>query len=382
MTQTGDSPETDSTDETATDGGEAVSDTTPEEGGRLQKQFERIRQRRRSRLVGRLVFVVFLVFVFLQALVAIQLFSSNLTWDFFTDSLAQFFPTSGYIEPIDQLNIPILDIGIPIPQFRIPILDVGEYGSFIWEENLIFDYGAVTTLVTDPASVLLSGTGIFSIFGEAGITLAMGVAGTMLGFPLALLLGVLGSERVMPFPFNFIFRSTMSMIRAIPALVWTLVFIALAGLTPVSATLAIAVDTIGNLGRLFVDELEEISDGPIEAMETTGASRPQTIVFGMLSQVRTAFIAWTLYIVEINVRIAVSVGVLGAGGIGEVVELQRGLRQFDNMMATLFCIFLLIITVELISQRLRARLRSDEEKRGFLELILGFPSRMARSVLK
>jgi phosphonate transport system permease protein len=363
MTQTGDSPETDSTDETATDGGEAVSDTTPEEGGRLQKQFERIRQRRRSRLVGRLVFVVFLVFVFLQALVAIQLFSSNLTWDFFTDSLAQFFPTSGSIGPI-------------------PILDVGEYGSFIWEENLIFDYGAVTTLVTDPASVLLSGTGIFSIFGEAGITLAMGVAGTMLGFPLALLLGVLGSERVMPFPFNFIFRSTMSMIRAIPALVWTLVFIALAGLTPVSATLAIAVDTIGNLGRLFVDELEEISDGPIEAMETTGASRPQTIVFGMLSQVRTAFIAWTLYIVEINVRIAVSVGVLGAGGIGEVVELQRGLRQFDNMMATLFCIFLLIITVELISQRLRARLRSDEEKRGFLELILGFPSRMARSVLK
>jgi len=121
--------------------------------------------------------------------------------------------------------------------------------------------------------------GIFQIFGEAGITLAMGFVGTVLGFPFALVFGTLGSERVTPFPFNFIFRGTMSFIRAIPAIIWTLIFIPFLGLGPASAAIAIAFDTIGNLGRLFVDELEEIEDGPIEAMRTTGASKPQIVFF-------------------------------------------------------------------------------------------------------
>ncbi|PSP22625.1 phosphonate ABC transporter, permease protein PhnE, partial [Halobacteriales archaeon QH_10_65_19] len=119
-----------------------------------------------------------------------------------------------------------------------------------------------------------------------------------------------------------------------------------------------------------------------EAMRTTGASRPQVVFFGMLSQVRTAFIAWTLYIFEINVRIAVTVGVIGAGGLGFIVESQRNLLRFTDMMATLFAIFILIISVELFSQRLRSRLRSDEKKRGLWELITGFPRRMVESALR
>jgi phosphonate transport system permease protein len=174
----------------------------------------------------------------------------------------------------------------------------------------------------------------------------------------------------------------MSAIRAIPALVWILIYIPLAGLTPVSAVFAIATDTVGNLGRLFTDELEEIEDGPIEAMETTGANRPQLVTFGMLSQVTTPYIAWTLYIFEINVRIAVSLGVYGAGGLGQVVETQVNLLQFTNAMATLGCIFLLIISVELFSQRIRARLRADTEPMGIKELIFGFPRRFAESLTR
>ena len=117
------------------------------------------------------------------------------------------------------------------------------------------------------------------------------------------------------------------------------------------------------------------------AIRTTGASKPQVVFFGMLSQVRTAFIAWTLYIFEINVRIGVTVGVLGAGGLGYIVTAQQNLLRFTNMMATLIAIFILIISVELFSQRLRSRLRSDE-KRSWSELIFGFPQRMTDSLLK
>jgi phosphonate transport system permease protein len=207
------------------------------------------------------------------------------------------------------------------------------------------------------------------LIGLSVITIAIGFCGTVLGFPLALLFGVLGSERVVPFPFNFIFRGTMSTIRAIPALVWVLIYIPLAGLGPVGALLAVATDTVGNLGRLFTDELEEIDDGPIEAIGSTGASGSQRVAFGMLSQVFTSFIAWTLYIFEINVRIAVSLGVVGAGGIGMYIQ-QRffGFLEFGKGMAAIIMVIVIVLSVEMVSSRMRARLRpSEHESQSLLD---------------
>jgi len=331
----------------------------------VETQYDNIRTTRRRRAIGGISLTVFIGFLFVQALSAVGLLDEEFTTSFFFESLQDFFPITEYFG-------------------GIPFLDFGRYLSFMQEKNLLYDPEIGQLLFSWPPQLqtfFFQELGIFAIFGEAGITLAMGIAGTILGFPLALLFGVMGSERVTPFPFNFLFRGTMSLIRSIPALVWALILIPLAGLGPASAALAIGIDTIGNLGRLFVDELDEIQDGPIEAMQTTGASRPQTIIFGMLSQVKTSFIAWTLYILEINVRIAVSLGVIGAGGLGQVLEVELGLIRFTNGMAVLLCIFLVIISVELLSQRLRSRLRSDE-KRSLWELIFGFPDRMRDSILK
>ncbi|WP_121820334.1 phosphonate ABC transporter, permease protein PhnE [Halostella salina] len=257
-------------------------------------------------------------------------------WPEFTAALGQFFPPATY--------------------FGIPFIDMGAYWEFIQARNL---------------------------FQQAIITLSMGFAGTVLGFPGALILGVLGSERVTPFPFNFIFRGIMSTIRAIPALVWALIYIPLGGVTPFTATLAIGTDTMGNLGRLFTDELEEIEDGPIEGIRSTGADGPQTVVFGMLSQVFTPFIAWALYIFEINTRIAVTMGLIGGGGLGYVLLLERQLFHYTNMMATILVILMLVISVEMISQRTRSYLRGGEsDSKGFLTLLKEFPQRMAESIWK
>ncbi|PSP55384.1 phosphonate ABC transporter, permease protein PhnE [Halobacteriales archaeon QS_1_67_19] len=374
MTREGDS-ETEKGDSDA--GSEAVSradggtaaEEAPGVASDIADQFESIRRTRRRRAVGWLALIAFLGFVTVQAFAATELLNPDARMDTFVESLGQFFPIAFHFEVL-------------------PFLDVGQYIEFIRNENLLYDPeigGLLFQWPPDPGDAyafFFRELGIFSIFGEAGITLAMGFVGTILGFPFALVFGTLGSERVVPFPFNFAFRGTMSFIRAIPAIIWTLIFIPFLGLGPASAAVAIAFDTIGNLGRLFVDELEEIEDGPIEAMRTTGASKPQIVFFGMLSQVRTAFIAWTLYIFEINVRIAVTVGVLGAGGLGYIVTAQQNLLRFTNMMATLWAIFLLIISVELFSQRLRSRLRSDEERLSLWELIVGFPRRMAESAAK
>ncbi|WP_435347879.1 PhnE/PtxC family ABC transporter permease [Haloarchaeobius sp. HRN-SO-5] len=209
-----------------------------------------------------------------------------------------------------------------------------------------------------------------SIMGASIVTIVVGLTGTIVGFPLALFFGVMGSERVTPFPFNFVFRGTMSTIRAIPAIVWVLFYIPVFGPTPLSAMWAIATDTIGNMGRLFTDELEEVDEGPIEAVASTGADRSQVITFGMLSQVFSSFIAWALYILEINVRIAISLGVVGAGGLGQFIKGQLAQLAFSHAAAGIFMVIVIVISVELFSSRLRSRLRPDEDvSEGFLERV-------------
>ncbi len=354
----------------APDGGIERTDSLESASEGVTEQFENIRETRRQRAIGWLVLVASLGFIMLQGLAATEFFDdrTTYTWSHFSDRMGDYFPTT--------------DLG------GVPFLDVGTYWEFISANDLVYDPEVGSLLFQFPPNVgdlyafFFVELGVFAIFGAAGTTLAMGFVGTVLGFPLAFLFSVLGSERVTPFPINFIFRGIMSFIRAIPAIIWALIFVALVGLGAAAATLAIALNTIGNLGRLFVEDLEELEDGPIEAMQMTGANRPQVVFFGMLSQVKTSFIAWTLYIFEINVRSAVTVGVIGAGGLGAIVATQEARLEFENMMATLFVIFVLIFLVELFSQRLRARLRSDEEKRSIRELVVGFPNRMADSLVR
>ncbi|WP_318566924.1 phosphate/phosphonate ABC transporter permease [Salinigranum marinum] len=240
------------------------------------------------------------------------------------------------------------------------------------QEEGIGGWRAIWVSVTNPSSIVETALSLRSslLVSSIVITLSIGIVGTIIGFPFALFFGVLGSERVTPFPFNFLFRGVMSAIRAIPALVWVFIFAALVPLSPLTAMLAVATDTIGNLGRLFTDELEEIQEGPIEAIRSTGASGGQVINFGMLSQVSSSFVAWTLYILEINTRIAVSLGVVGAGGLGQYIQTNLNLFNSFRAGAGLLTLLFLVLSIELLSSRLRARLRPEEEEgRGFVEML-------------
>ncbi|PSQ42990.1 phosphonate ABC transporter, permease protein PhnE [Halobacteriales archaeon SW_7_68_16] len=318
--------------EPATDGDDSVEDRLAE-----LKRAKTIR-----RVVSVLAVVTFAV-VFYWSLLLVGFSIAELLQyrQQFLSALSDFFPTTT----------------ATVAGVQLPVLDAGAYWAFL----------AAQTNPTIPRAALT--------------TLAIGFAGTVLGAPGALAFGVLGSERVTPFPLNFLFRGVMSTIRAIPALVWALIFIPLGGLSPFTATLAIGTDTVGNLGRLFTDELEEVADGPIEAIESTGGSRPQVVTFGMLSQVFRPFIAWTMYILEINVRIAVTMGLIGAGGIGQILRIERGQFHYTNMMATILVIFVLVVSVEMVSQRTRSYLRPEEADESLptllWRLVTGLPERMA-----
>ncbi|RBI58720.1 phosphonate ABC transporter, permease protein PhnE [halophilic archaeon] len=272
---------------------------------------------------------------------------------FFLEALPEYFPPTTY--------------------YGIPFLDVMQYWNFIVEQNLVLTVNDGRWLAGD----------VNIVWGATFVTMAIAFAGTVLGLPGALLFGVMASERVVPYPFNFLFRATMSLIRAIPALVWVLILIPLGGVSPFTATLAIVIDTTGYLGRLFTDELEEIADGPIEGIRSTGANKPQIVSFGMLSQVFRQFIAWIAFDLEHNVRVAISLGLIGAGGLGLELDIQRKTFNYTEMMACIILIVLLAGSVELLSQRVRSYLRDEDdvEKTGFFEAFLTAPQKIVESAV-
>ena len=276
------------------------------------------------------------------------------------------FSLAEIVGQVDQFYEALLGYFPPTTYFGIPFVDLGAYTSFIIEENLI---------------LTIEGGQI--VWGAMFVTMGVAFAGTVLGLPLALFFGVMSSERVIPYPFNFGFRATMSLIRAIPGLVWFLILIPLAGVTPFTGALAIMVDTTGYLGRLFTDELEEIEDGPIEGIRSTGANSSQIVSFGMLSQVFRQFIAWIAFDLEHNVRAAIGLGIIGAGGLGLELYVQRQTFNYTEMMACIILIFLLAGSVELISQRVRSALREgdDIEQSGIIEVFATAPKKILSSTM-
>ncbi|WP_136689620.1 phosphonate ABC transporter, permease protein PhnE [Halorhabdus amylolytica] len=287
----------------------------------------------------------------------------------FIEALAEYFPPT-------TISIPFVGVGIPF-------VDLGQYWAFMLEENLILTYEMGGSLLGLGVFPPMFYEGITIVPGAMFETLAVALAGSMLGMPLALFFGVMSSERVIPYPFNFLFRLTMSLIRAIPGLVWFLILIPLAGVTTFTAALAIMVDTIGYLGRLFTDELEEIADGPIEGIRSTGANKSQVVSFGMLSQVFRQFIAWIAFDIEHNVRAAIGLGLIGGGGLGLELYIQRQTFHYTEMMACIILIFLLAGTVELLSQRVRSALREEDsvEKTGVLEAFANVPKKLLASTV-
>jgi len=202
--------------------------------------------------------------------------------------------------------------------------------------------------------------------GDAGLlvpaaaeTLAIAAVGTALGLPVALLFGTLAASNVTPWAVHTPVRLLLGGVRAVPSMVYALLFVILAGLGPVAGALAIAVGTVGDLGRLFADEMEEIDETPVEAVASTGAGATATTAAARLPQVTTAYVAWILFYLEINARKSSVLGIVGAGGLGFPLIRAFRVRNYTRVMAVIVAVLVLIVGVETAANRLRGRLKSD-----------------------
>jgi phosphonate transport system permease protein len=185
------------------------------------------------------------------------------------------------------------------------------------------------------------------------VTVQIAIWGTVLAVVFAVPLSVLCAENVVPVWVYFPIRRLMDAARAINEVVFAVLFVVAVGLGPFAGTLAIFVHTTGVLAKLFSEAVEAIDPRPVEGIRATGGNHVHEVVFGIIPQVMPLWISYALYRFESNVRSATVVGLVGAGGIGQIFF--EAFRGFDYA-ATSAIMIIIIVTVTLLdvaSQRLR-----------------------------
>ncbi|MEM7111168.1 MAG: ABC transporter permease subunit [Chloroflexota bacterium] len=151
-------------------------------------------------------------------------------------------------------------------------------------------------------------------------------------------------------------RSLLNIIRSIEPLIYVIVFAVWVGIGPFAGILALTGHTIAALGKLFSEQVENISEGPLEAVTATGANRLQTIVFAVIPQIVPPYIAFTLYRWDINVRFSTIIGFGGGGGIGFVLVQNINLLQYRQASVMMIAIAVVVMSLDYISSQIRSRI--------------------------
>lgn len=192
--------------------------------------------------------------------------------------------------------------------------------------------------------------------GGIGETLQIAIMGTTFGAAIALPLSFLAARNVMPYwPVYQATRTLFDLCRGINELIWALLFVAMVGLGPLPGVLALTVHLIGALGRYFSEAIEATSPELVTAMASTGANRVQTVYYGILPQVKTLFVGYTLYYFEHCFRAATVLGLVGAGGIGIKLMEAKSLFHWDQVLFILILMVLTVIAIDRISALVRMR---------------------------
>ncbi len=186
-------------------------------------------------------------------------------------------------------------------------------------------------------------------------TLAMSALGTLLAVAGGLLLAIPGAGRFGRAP-RALVRGLLNVLRSIPELVWASILLVAAGLGPFAGTMALAAHTAGVLGRLFADALENAPPLPEQTLRLNGATPMAAFFYATLPQTLPQMLSYTLYRWENNIRAAAVLGVVGAGGLGQMLKFHLSLFQMERAATVILAMLLLVAVVDALSFALRRAL--------------------------
>ena len=193
----------------------------------------------------------------------------------------------------------------------------------------------------------------------------------VVGFPLGLLgtntltvRGILNEAELQGAPVRrglrtlvyLLARGTLSLFRCIPEFVWAFMFVRAVGLGPFPGVLAIGVAYGGMLGKVYSEIFEGVNYRPLEALQSLGANKLQVFFYGWFPQALPNFVSYTLYRWECAVRASAILGLVGAGGLGQQIEISMRMFNFNEVLTILIILFLMVAAVDYLSAKVRALL--------------------------
>jgi phosphonate transport system permease protein len=197
---------------------------------------------------------------------------------------------------------------------------------------------------------------VFQVAAKLFETLEIALWGTLVAVLIGAPLAYFGARNLSPHPLLVTAsRAVVSLLRAVPELISALFFVLAYGFGPIAGVLALALHAAGFLGKFYAEDIENADRGPQEALTAIGANRLKVARYAILPQVLPQYVAYTLYILDRNVRMATVIGLVGAGGIGQELKGRYDLYQYSHVGTILIAIFLLVFALDQLSSRLRRR---------------------------
>ncbi len=188
---------------------------------------------------------------------------------------------------------------------------------------------------------------------EMILTVQIAIWGTVLAIVFGIPFALLSSNNIAPAWVVQPVRRLMDACRAINEIVFAVLFVVAVGLGPFAGVMALFIHNMGVVSKLFSEAVEAIDPRPVEGIRATGATRLQEVIYGVLPQVLPLWISFSLYRFETNVRSATVLGIVGAGGIGQIMfESIRGF-YYAETAAILIIVVITVSIIDIVSQRLR-----------------------------
>jgi phosphonate transport system permease protein len=198
-------------------------------------------------------------------------------------------------------------------------------------------------------------TYFFEILSPLLMTVHIALLGTVLAAVLSIPVALLAAENITPNRATMLLGQLITTVsRSVSSIIWALIFVIMFGSGPLAGVLALSVKSIGFIGRMLREGIEEIDPTSVEAIAATGASKWLTILYGIVPQIKPVFIGVSIYELEGNVRGATVLGFVGAGGIGVQLKTSINFLAWDQAMTIIIAILGLVVVGEYVSAKLRA----------------------------
>jgi phosphonate transport system permease protein len=284
--------------------------------------------------------------------------------------------TATTLEPTEPAMRPKAPVGPRVFRFTVTLIVIalaiwGALGLNVDLERLVSAPGDIWNVLLKLAQPDLSAEAVQRALPKVMESFFIAWIGTIIGAVFSFPLAFLAAKNVSPAVINNVVRQLLNAIRAVPEVLVAMVLIPVTGLGAWTGALALGLHSIGTLGKLSSEVIEGIDQGPVDAVAAVGGGAIARMRFAVVPQVMPNILAYWLYRFEINIRASAVLGIIGAGGIGRELVSQLSFHNYARAGTVLFLTIIAVITVDMISARVRRRIISGHKEPGPVAAFLG-----------